>query len=108
MLMSTTERFVEFGVLRTNGWSQVNILSLVTLESAYLGLLAGLVGCVLAWVGVLVVNQFLSGGIHLVMSLSLLGLGIGLSVIMGTLGGLYPAWRAARLVPMEAIRLGSH
>jgi putative ABC transport system permease protein len=108
MLMSTTERFVEFGVLRTNGWSQVNILSLVTLESAYLGLLAGLVGCVLAWVGVLVVNQFLSGGIHLVMSLSLLGLGIGLSVVMGTLGGLYPAWRAARLVPMEAIRLGSH
>ena len=47
MLMSTTERFVEFGVLRTNGWSQSNILALVTLESAYLGLLAGLVGCLL-------------------------------------------------------------
>jgi putative ABC transport system permease protein len=108
MLMSTTERFVEFGVLRTNGWSQVNILSLVTLESAYLGLLAGLVGCVLAWIGIFVVNQFLTGGIHLVMSFSLLGLGIGLSVVMGTLGGLYPAWRAARLLPMEAIRLGSH
>jgi putative ABC transport system permease protein len=108
MLMSTTERFVEFGVLRTNGWSQVNILSLVTLESAYLGLLSGFVGCVLAWLGVQIVNQFLSGGVHLAMSLSLLGLGVGLSVIMGTLGGLYPAWRAARLVPMEAIRLGSH
>ena len=51
MLMSTTERFVEFGVLRTNGWSQGNILALVTLESAYLGLLAGLVGCLLAWIG---------------------------------------------------------
>ena len=49
MLMSTTERFVEFGVLRTNGWSQGNILALVTLESAYLGLLAGMVGCLLAW-----------------------------------------------------------
>ena len=34
MLMSTTERFVEFGVLRTNGWSQGNVLALVTLESA--------------------------------------------------------------------------
>jgi putative ABC transport system permease protein len=108
MLMSTTERFVEFGVLRTNGWSQVNILSLVTLESAYLGLLSGFVGCVLAWLGVQIVNQFLSGGVHLAMSLSLLGLGVALSVTMGTLGGLYPAWRAARLVPMEAIRLGSH
>ena len=48
MLMSTTERFVEFGVLRTNGWSQANVLSLVTIESAYLGLLSGVVGCVLA------------------------------------------------------------
>jgi putative ABC transport system permease protein len=108
MLMSTTERFVEFGVLRTNGWSQSNILALVTLESAYLGLLAGLVGCLLAWVGTLVANQFITGGIHLGMTVSLFALGVGLSVMMGTLGGLYPAWRAARLIPMEAIRLGSH
>jgi len=108
MLMSTTERFVEFGVLRTNGWSQINILTLVTLESAYLGLLSGLVGCSLAYVGTAVVNQFLSVGIHLGMKPSLLVMGVGLSVIMGTLGGLYPAWRAARLIPMDAIRLGSH
>jgi putative ABC transport system permease protein len=108
MLMSTTERFVEFGILRTNGWSQVNILTLVTLESAYLGLLAGLVGCALAWFGTLAVNPFLGGGIHLAVTPALLGLGIGLSVFMGALGGFYPAWRAARLVPMEAIRLGSH
>ena len=46
MLMSTTERFAEFGVLRTNGWSRGDVLLLVTAESAYLGLWAGLVGCV--------------------------------------------------------------
>lgn len=108
MLMSTTERFGEFGVLRTNGWSQGNILALVTLESAYLGLLAGLVGCALAWAGAVVANQFVSGGIHLGMPPWLWAVGIGLSVATGTLGGLYPAWRAARMVPMEAIRLGSH
>ena len=108
MLMSTTERFAEFGVLRTNGWSRGNILALVTLESAFLGLLAGVVGCVLAWSGAAVANQFVSGGIHLGMPPSLWAVGIGLSVATGTLGGLYPAWRAARLVPMEAIRFGSH
>jgi putative ABC transport system permease protein len=108
MLMSTTERFAEFGVLRTNGWSQGNILALVTLESAYLGLLAGLAGCLLAWAGASVANQFIGGGIHLGMPPSLWAIGIGLSVATGTLGGLYPAWRAARLVPMDAIRLGSH
>jgi putative ABC transport system permease protein len=108
MLMSTSERFVEFGVLRTNGWSQGDVLKLVTLESAYLGLLSGLVGAVLAVTGVTVANLFISGGVRLTMPPWLLALGIGLSVVTGTLGGLYPAWRAARLVPMDAIRVGSH
>jgi putative ABC transport system permease protein len=108
MLMSTTERFAEFGVLRTNGWSQGNILTLVTLESAYLGLLAGLAGCLLAWAAASIANPFIGGGIRLGMTPALWMMGIGLSVVMGTLGGLYPAWRAAQLVPMEAIRLGSH
>ncbi|MDR3634312.1 MAG: ABC transporter permease [Isosphaeraceae bacterium] len=108
MLMSTTERFVEFGVLRTNGWSQGNILSLVTLESAYLGLLSGVVGSLLAIFAVSVANQFLSGGIRLTLPPWLFALGVGLSLVTGTVGGLYPAWRAARLVPMDAIRLGSH
>jgi putative ABC transport system permease protein len=50
----------------------------------------------------------LSGGMRLDVSPSLFLLGILLSVFTGTLGGLYPAWRAARLVPMDAIRIGSH
>jgi putative ABC transport system permease protein len=108
MLMSTTERFVEFGVLRTNGWSKGNILALVTAESAFLGLLSGIVGCALATAGVEAANQFLTGGLRLVLPPWLFALGIGLSVVTGTLGGLYPAWRAARLVPMDAIRVGSH
>jgi putative ABC transport system permease protein len=106
MLMSTTERFAEFGVLRTNGWSESDVLLLVTAESAFLGLMAGLLGCILAIVGTTVANQFLSSGLHLRLTPGLVVLGLGLSVVMGTLGGLYPAWRAARLVPMEAIRLG--
>ncbi|MGE3819798.1 MAG: ABC transporter permease, partial [Isosphaeraceae bacterium] len=108
MLMSTSERFVEFGVLRTNGWSQSDVLKLVTLESAYLGLLSGLAGCLMALIGMVLINQFISGGIRLTMPPWLLGFGIAISVVTGTLGGLYPAWRAARLAPMDAIRVGSH
>jgi putative ABC transport system permease protein len=107
MLMSTTERFVEFGVLRTNGWSQGDVLKLVTAESAYLGLLSGIIGCILAYLGVTIGNQFVSGGLKLAMPFWLFGLGIGISLVTGTLGGLYPAWKASRLVPMDAIRLGS-
>jgi putative ABC transport system permease protein len=107
MLMSTTERFVEFGVLRTNGWSRGNVLTLVTAESACLGLLSGIIGCVLAYAAVTVGNQFINGGLKLTMPFWLFVLGIGISLVTGTLGGLYPAWRASRLVPMDAIRLGS-
>ena len=107
MLMSTTERFTEFGVLRTNGWSRGNLLTLVTAESAYLGLLAGLIGGILALVGTSVANQFMTGGLSLRVPIWLFGLGVGLSVVTGTLGGIYPAWRASRLVPMDAIRLGA-
>lgn len=106
MLMSTLERIAEFGILRTNGWSRNHVLALVTLESAYMGLVAGLMGCVLALIGVTIANQFLTGGLQLVVSPSLVLMGLFLSLITGTLGGLYPAWKAARLAPMEAIRFG--
>jgi putative ABC transport system permease protein len=108
MLMSTTERFVEFGVLRTNGWSQWDVLRLVTTESAFLGLLAGGAGCLLAWLGTAAANPFLGGGIRLGVTPGSMALGLALSVATGMLGGLYPAWKAARMLPMEAIRLGSH
>jgi putative ABC transport system permease protein len=108
MLMSTTERFVEFGVLRTNGWSQGNVLGLVTAESAALGLLSGLVGAGLALLLTTLANPFIGGGLKLTITPEQFLLGVGLSLVTGTLGGLYPAWRAARLVPMDAIRLGSH
>lgn len=108
MLMSTTERFAEFGVLRTNGWSRANVLTLVTAESAYLGLLSGVLGFLLALLFTTVANQFISTtGLSLrITPLNALG-GLALSVVMGTLGGLYPAWKASRLVPMDAIRLGA-
>lgn len=108
MLMSTTERFVEFGVLRTNGWSRSNVVALVTAESGYLGLIAGALGCLLAVLGAAAANPFIGGGLSLSVTPGQIALGLALAVVMGMLGGLYPAWKASRLAPMDAIRLGSH
>jgi putative ABC transport system permease protein len=103
MLMSTSERYVEFGVMRTNGWTRRNILILVTTEAAMLGLASGALGTLLAAVGILAINRFLTGfALDLrpwLIAASLLG-----ALAIAVLSGLYPAWRASRMTPMDAIR----
>jgi putative ABC transport system permease protein len=107
MLMSTSERLAEFGIMRASGWSRSDVLRLLLAESVFLGLLAGLVGCLLALVAVRLINPFLDGGIKLMMTPGILLLGLALALALGTLGGIYPAWRTSRLAPMEIIRRGA-
>lgn len=106
MLMSVTERRIEFGVLRANGWSRGHILALVTYESAMLGVVGGVVGAALGWCATLAINASFPDRVSLHAGPGLLLFSIGFSITLGVLGGLYPAWLAARLSPMEAIRRG--
>jgi putative ABC transport system permease protein len=105
MLMSAMERFVEFGVMRANGWTRRNILGLVTVESALLGLLSGIMASILAFAGVEVLNRFLTGfELRLELTPGLIGVSILTALLIATAAGLYPAWRASRMTPMDAIR----
>lgn len=107
MLMSTSERLGEFGVMRSCGWSRGDLLRLLLAESIALGLLAGLLGCLLTLAAVSAINPFLDGGIRLIVTPRTLLVGFALALALGTLGGVYPAWRASRLAPMEVIRRGT-
>jgi putative ABC transport system permease protein len=105
MLMSAMERFVEFGVMRANGWTRRNILGLVTAESALLGLVCGLLACILAFAGVATINSLLSRvDLKLELTAELVATSIGVAILIATFAGLYPAWRASRMTPMDAIR----
>jgi putative ABC transport system permease protein len=105
MLMSAMERFVEFGVMRANGWTRRNILGLVTAESALLGLVCGLLGSILAFGAVATINSLLSRiELRLELTAALVATSIGVAVLIATIAGLYPAWRASRMTPMDAIR----
>jgi putative ABC transport system permease protein len=105
MLTSAMERFVEFGVMRANGWTRRNILGLVTAESATLGLICGLLGSTLAFAAVVTLNSFLSRfELRLELTVDLVATSIGVAVLIATFAGLYPAWRASRMTPMDAIR----
>jgi putative ABC transport system permease protein len=103
--MSAMERFVDFGVMRANGWTRRNILGLVTAESSLLGLLSGVVASVFAFSGIELLNYVLTRfELRLDLTPGLVAASIFTAIVIATLAGLYPAWRASRMTPMDAIR----
>jgi len=106
MLMSVAERMIEFGVLRANGWSSWDVLRLITWESALLGWMGGILGCAGGCVVVQIVNWMFPTKVHLYASPGLLLFSLAFSTALGMSGGLYPAYWAVRMSPMEAIRRG--
>ena len=104
MLMSITERTSEFGILIANGWSRSNIVQLVLLESTILGIISGVTGIGIGWVAVKVVDRMLDLTIQSATPLSLLSYCFLVAVFIGILGGVYPAYRAAKKHPIDAIR----
>ncbi len=106
MLMSVSERIIEFGVLKANGWSRGDVMKLITFESAVLGFGGGVCGCIIGWVMTQLVNYKWPDQIHLLASPGLLAFSLIFATLLGIGGGLYPAVWATRMMPMDAIRRG--
>jgi ABC-type lipoprotein release transport system permease subunit len=106
MVMSVMERTREIGVLRALGWRKGRVLAMIVRESLALSLLGSGVGVVLG-IGLglaLNVVPFIEGFVRLQYSASLFAQALGTALLLGALGGLYPAWQASRLQPVEALR----
>jgi putative ABC transport system permease protein len=106
MLMSINERTREIGILLALGWQRSTIMKLVISESVILSLLGGLVG-IFVGVGIawgLEHIELMRGKIDAIFSLPFFFAVLGLSVLLGILGGFYPAFKAARLLPSAALR----
>ena len=90
--MSAMERFVEFGVMRANGWTRRNILGLVTAESALLGLLSGGAGSsVVAFAGVTILNSYLTRfELRLELTPELVAESNVTAIVIATIGGPLP------------------
>lgn len=105
MLKAVSERTREIGVLRAIGWSKKTIMKMIIGESLLLSLIAIVVGMIVG-VGVVEIMSTtqLMPGITPNFSVLLFLEGIGVALLLGILGGLYPAYRASRLEPTEALR----
>ena len=101
MLVSVTERTKEIGLRKSLGARRSDILKQFLAEAVTLATIGGSIGVFLAWiVGKIMTAIFLQTYLSL---FAIVG-AIGVSAAAGVMSGLFPAWKAARLDPIEALR----
>jgi putative ABC transport system permease protein len=106
MLVSVTERTREIGIRKSVGAKRRDILLQFLVEAALLSLTGGAIGVLIGWGVSRLVSGISLGGtaITTVMSADILILAVSVSAAIGIVFGMYPAYRAARLNPIEALR----
>ena len=105
MMSSVNERTREIGIFRAIGFRKGHIMTIILLEAVLVSLVGGLIGYLLgmgaAWgVGPAIAQMDL----NITWQLPVAAGALGLAVLIGILASLSPAWRAAKLDPVEALR----
>ncbi len=102
MLTTVTERTREIGLRKAIGAKKKDITVQFLSEAVALTFIGGVVGIILGWLASLAMTRF--AGITTTVSIPAVFLAIGVSGAIGIIFGYYPAWRAAKLNPIDALR----
>jgi putative ABC transport system permease protein len=100
MFVSVAERTREIGIRKAIGAKRRTILLQFLMEAASICLLGGLIALAISWPLTFVVQRFLPA----TMSLPIVGVALLVSLVTGVVSGFLPAWRAARMDPVDALR----
>ncbi|MDD1665611.1 MAG: FtsX-like permease family protein, partial [Methanomicrobiales archaeon] len=107
MLMSVTERTKEIGIIRSLGAKRGEVMRIFLSEALILGLLGSAIGGVLSLAGgYLALNVMLQSSKYLFVASTLVYIlyGVAFGIGVSLLSGIYPAWKAAMMNPIEALR----
>ena len=114
MIMSIYERTREIGTLKAIGSSNGDVLRIFMIEAGLIGLFGGIVGVIGGWLLGLALNQVILEYMRqeqvpidapfFVVTWELVGGALTFAALVGIVAGLYPAFRAARLDPLAALR----
>ncbi len=102
MLVSVTERTREIGVRMAVGARPRDVMGQFLIEATTLALIGGVAGIVLGGIAAVAVSRF--AGWPLYVDINAIIMAVVVSGLIGILSGFYPAWRASRLDPVEALR----
>jgi ABC-type antimicrobial peptide transport system permease subunit len=102
MLVVVAERTREIGIAKAIGATRRDIVLQFLTEAVLISLIGGVIGLALAWLGVLVIGEAL--GIEAGVTGWIVALALAVSVGIGVFFGVAPAWRAARMDPITALR----
>jgi putative ABC transport system permease protein len=107
MMMSVTERIKEIGIMRSIGAQKKEVMWMFLYEALILGIAGSLIGGVLSLVGGYAISSMmLQTTKYLFVPSSLVNIvyGVTFGIVVCLICGIYPAWRAANLNPIDALR----
>ncbi|AGN00757.1 hypothetical protein L593_04030 [Salinarchaeum sp. Harcht-Bsk1] len=102
MLVSVTERTREIGIMKAVGFQNRDVLQLFLVEAVVLGLFGAILGLAVGMLAGYGVTQWLD--LPFVLPVTWGAVAILVGIVVGVIAGLYPAWSAARIDPIEALR----